>query len=77
MAYGQSTVTLSVVGGSCQADWNGDGSVNTQDFLAYLNDWNVQRLMDCSGGCTADLNGDGTVNTQDFLLFLNTWTGGC
>ncbi|QKK06950.1 MAG: hypothetical protein HND58_01430 [Planctomycetota bacterium] len=74
---GELFVGLSVVDG-CQADWNGDGSVNTQDFLAYLNDWNVQRVMDCSGGvCSADLNGDGTVNTQDFLLFLNFWTSGC
>lgn len=78
VAYGQTTVTLSVVGGSCQADWNGDGSVNTQDFLAYLNDWNTQRGMDCSGGgCSADLNGDDVVNTQDFLAFLNLWTVGC
>lgn len=77
MYVGELFVGLSVVDG-CVADWNGDGSVNTQDFLAYLNDWNTQRVMDCSGGvCSADLNGDDTVNTQDFLLFLNFWTSGC
>ena len=77
VAYSATTVTLSVVD-DCVPDWNGDGSVNTQDFLAYLNDWNTQRGTDCSGGgCSADLNGDSTVNTQDFLAFLNLWTAGC
>ena len=23
------------------ADWDGDGTVNTLDFLAYLNDWSA------------------------------------
>ena len=54
----------------CVADWNGDGSVNTQDFLAYLSDW-------ASGDAGADVNGDGTVNTQDFLAYLNLWSAGC
>jgi len=77
VTFSATEVTLSVVN-DCVPDWNGDGSVNTQDFLAYLNDWNVQRLMDCSGGgCSADLNGDSTVNTRDFLAFLNLWTAGC
>lgn len=25
--------------GGCRADLNGDGNVNTQDFIAYLNEW--------------------------------------
>lgn len=54
----------------CDADWNGDGSVNTQDFIAYLGDW-------ASGDPRADLNGDGNVNTQDFIAFLNAWSSGC
>ncbi len=54
----------------CVADWNNDGLVNTQDFLAYLNDWSSQNPA-------ADLTGDGTVNTQDFLLYLNLWSAGC
>lgn len=54
----------------CRADWNGDGNVNTQDFLAYLNAWS-------SGDASADLNGDGTVNTLDFLAFLGLWSAGC
>ena len=56
--------------GACVADWNGDGSVNTQDVLAFLNDWSA-------GNAAADINGDGSVNTQDVLMFLNAWATGC
>ncbi|MDQ7012306.1 MAG: S8 family serine peptidase [Planctomycetota bacterium] len=56
--------------GACFADWNGDGSVNTQDVLAFLNAWTA-------GDPEADINNDGSVNTQDVLAFLNAWTAGC
>ena len=55
---------------SCLADWNGDGSVNTVDVIAFLNDW-------AAGDANADLNGDGSVNTIDVVAFLNAWAGGC
>lgn len=54
----------------CIADFNHDGTVNTQDVLAFLNAWNA-------GDPEADINEDGTVNTQDVLAFLNLWTAGC
>ena len=54
----------------CVADFNGDGSVNTQDFIAFLNAWVVKDP-------SADINGDGTVNTSDVVAFLNLWAGGC
>jgi hypothetical protein len=54
----------------CTADLNGDGLVNTQDFLVFLNAWSA-------GDDLADWNGDGTVNTQDFLAYLNDWAAGC
>jgi hypothetical protein len=54
----------------CPQDFNGDGQVNTQDFLAYLNAW-------VAGDPRADWNDDGTVNTQDFLAYLNSWVAGC
>jgi hypothetical protein len=57
-------------GGACAVDLNGDGAVNTQDFLLYLNYWS-------SGNLLADWNGDGTVNTLDFVAFLNGWAAGC
>ncbi len=54
----------------CLPDWNGDSAVNTQDFLAFLNDWAAQDPR-------ADLNNDGQVNTLDFIIFLNAWAAGC
>ena len=57
-------------GNECYADFNGDGTVNTQDFLAYLGAW-------AAGDMSADCNDDGVVNTQDFLCFLGLWAAGC
>ncbi|QKK06980.1 MAG: hypothetical protein HND58_01580 [Planctomycetota bacterium] len=54
----------------CVGDFNGDGTVNTLDVLAFLNAWTA-------GEGSADINGDGTVNTLDVLAFLNAWTAGC
>ncbi len=54
----------------CEADFNHDGSLNTQDMIAFLNAWNAHDLL-------ADTNRDGVINTQDVLAFLNRWTGGC
>jgi hypothetical protein len=54
----------------CAIDLNGDGFVDTQDFLAYLNYWSA-------GDPVADWDGDGTVNTLDFLGYLNDWAAGC
>ncbi len=55
---------------SCPPDLNGDGFVNTQDFLLFLNRW-------AQGDPEADWNNDGTVNTLDFIAFLNEWVAGC
>lgn len=55
---------------TCDVDINNDGSVNTQDFIAFLNLWTA-------GNSTADWNNDGTVNTQDFIAYLNDWNAGC
>ncbi len=49
------------------ADFNNDGSVNTQDFITYLNAWTT-------GDASADCNADTNINTQDFICFLNMWT---
>ena len=56
--------------GRCMADWNSDLTVNSLDFLAFLNSW-------ASGDPRADLNNDGVVNTLDVLVFLNLWNAGC
>jgi hypothetical protein len=50
-------------------DYDGNGTVNTQDFLAFLNAW-------ATGQQGADFNLDQTVDTMDFLAFLNAWAQG-
>ena len=55
---------------SCPADFNGDGSVDTQDVLAFTNAWSKRDR-------SADFNQDGAVNTRDMIAFLNAWAAGC
>ncbi|MBK7403719.1 MAG: hypothetical protein IPJ41_03560 [Phycisphaerales bacterium] len=64
--YGQGYIQLS----RCLADWNSDGELDIQDFIAFLNSW-------AAGDASADLTGDGLVDTRDFVEFLNAWAGGC
>ena len=54
----------------CIADFNDDGTVNTLDFLGFLNAW-------VAGVDSADINDDGAVDTLDVLAYLNLWTAGC
>ncbi len=54
----------------CEADFNGDGLVDSRDVLAFLNAWTAH-------GPGADFNGDGAIDTRDVLAFLNAWTVGC
>jgi hypothetical protein len=55
---------------SCAADYNGDGTVDTQDVLAFLNDW-------AAGSSGADWNNDGAVNTMDVIAYLNDFNTAC
>jgi hypothetical protein len=62
----------------CPADFNNDGTINTQDFIAFLQAWAAERTADCSAGdCLADLDDNGLVDTRDFVEFLNAWAAGC
>ncbi len=54
----------------CPGDWNGDGVVDFNDFLAYINDYNA-------GLPIADLNGDGVIDFNDLLEFLNRYNTPC
>lgn len=54
----------------CDADLNGDGLVDTRDFLIYLNAWSQDLEL-------ADWDANGVVNTLDFLAYLNDWVAGC
>ena len=55
---------------ACVADFNGDGTTDTLDVLAFLNAWNA-------GHSSADMDGDGDTDTLDVLAFLNAWNAGC
>ncbi len=61
---------VSSCGAGCPADFNGDTTVNTLDFVAFLNAF-------VAGDAAADFNGDTTVNTLDFVAFLNAFVAGC
>jgi hypothetical protein len=52
------------------ADWDGDGTLDFNDLLAFLNDFNAGRPR-------ADLTRDGTVDFNDLLAFLDALAGGC
>jgi hypothetical protein len=54
----------------CKADANGDGAVNVQDFLSFLQQY-------AAGSSAADINDDGQINVQDFLSFLQRYASGC
>jgi hypothetical protein len=65
--FGNGAITyLYEFGTDCLADCDGNGTVDTLDFLCFLNKW-------VAGDPAADCDGNGTVDTLDFLCFLNEW----
>jgi hypothetical protein len=56
---------------SCsRADWDENGGVDFNDFLAFLNDFSSQAAC-------ADLTEDGSVDFNDLLEFLNLFNRPC
>jgi len=66
-AFGAGTLTLSF---TCDADMNGDGTVDFNDFLEFLNLYNA-------GDLRVDFNGDGVIDFNDLLEYLNLYNAGC
>ncbi len=54
----------------CTPDLTNDGSVNTNDFFAYLALYQSQDVF-------ADFTGDGLINTNDFFAFLAAYQAAC
>lgn len=63
-------VETTLVGTTCRADLDGDGSLTIFDFLAF------QNLFD-AGDLAADFDGDGNLTIFDFLSFQNEFDAGC
>ncbi len=63
------------------ADVNGDGVIDVQDFLDFLDSFGSCSGLPgpCAGasGAEADTNGDTTVDILDFLDFLESFGSGC
>ncbi len=55
---------------TCEADVNGDGAVNSQDFFDFLS-------LFFAGDSRADFNHSGAVTSQDFFDYLAAFFAGC
>ena len=63
-------VTDVVCGDGCYADFNGDGTLDFFDFLAYTNSFNA-------GEDNADCDNGGNLDFFDFLCYTNEFNAGC
>jgi hypothetical protein len=54
----------------CRLDLNGDGAIDSKDFILFLNWFSA-------GAPSADYNRDGSVDSSDFIAFLNDFAVGC
>lgn len=54
----------------CADDFNMDGTVNTTDFLAFMNAYQ-------NGHPWADVNRDGVIDTRDVAAYLSVYQEGC
>jgi len=64
------SMEMSFGGGSCYADFDGDGELTIFDFLGFQNAFDA-------GDLAADCDGDGVLNLFDFLCFQNAFDAGC
>ena len=64
------TITVEVAG--VAADFNGDGSVNIDDFLLFLVHYSLSQ-GDERYDARYDLDGNGIIGVGDFLIFVNSY----
>ena len=57
-------------GNPCTADFNGSGSVNSQDFFDFL-------AAFFGNAPSADFNSGGAIDSQDYFDFLTAFFQGC
>ncbi|RMH12075.1 MAG: hypothetical protein D6695_07680 [Planctomycetota bacterium] len=69
LTYEPNRVVLSI-GGSCAADFNGDGQLSFFDVLTFLGAFDA-------GDPQADMNSDGSFDFFDVLTFLGLFSAGC
>ncbi len=62
----QSGRPMALAHGIDLADWTLDGTVDTEDFFAFLTDFGAMRDR-------ADLDGSGEVDAQDFFIYLDNF----
>lgn len=57
----------------CYADCDGSGSLTANDFLCFLNSYNLGfSYANCDGSTVAPMN-----NALDFICFMNKYAVGC
>ncbi|MCA9277927.1 MAG: PQQ-binding-like beta-propeller repeat protein [Phycisphaeraceae bacterium] len=69
IAAPEAAMTISVLD-LCEADWNGDGSLDIFDYVEYGNSYS-------SNEPRADLDHNGSLNVFDYIAFGNLYAAGC
>jgi hypothetical protein len=62
--------TTLTIAGSCFADYNGDGVVNSTDVSDLINAWFEDQV---DAGTRADWDNSGVSNSTDVSMFINDW----
>ncbi len=57
------------LGATCRADIDGNGTIDSNDFFAFLD-------LFATGDPDADLTGDGAIDSADFFAFLDCFVAG-
>ena len=61
---------ISACGGSCAADFDRNGTLNTADIFAFLQAW-------FAGNISADFDHSGGLAVADIFGFIGAWFAGC